>query len=144
MTSQFVWIKYKEHDVLIDRRTGYFNASQLVESAGRSYKEMKNGAVWTVDIYRLQVDVMNAHPEIYFNSIDSGKKNLPAPRVYYLVECGSAYDGEYVHPDLIHVVIEDHIKNKNRMSYDAERVADLEVTRKWILDVIEPLRNEIN
>ena len=83
---------YNGISITINTEDGYVNASQMCSSNGKQWRHYKNSKIWA--------NIINA-----FEKHHSKGGQIQSPS-YYLDKVAPKYQGEYVHPKLVHFVAE--------------------------------------
>ena len=92
MTYNFETKTYNGIEIIINTVDGYVNASQMCSSNNKRWRNYKNGKMWK--------SVINAFEHIY----SQGDQKLTPS--YYIEKVAPKYQGEYIHPKLVHFVAE--------------------------------------
>ena len=83
---------YNGVEIIINTIDGYVNASQMCSSNNKRWRNYKNGKMWK--------SVVNAFERRYS---EGDQKWTPS---YFLEKVTPKYQGEYIHPKLVHFVAE--------------------------------------
>ena len=83
---------YNGVSIIINKDDGYVNASQMCSSNGKAWRNYKNTKSWK--------SIKNAFERRY-----SEGARIHAPS-YFLEKVAPKYQGEYIHPKLVHFVAE--------------------------------------
>ena len=92
-TNTFETKTYNGISIIINTNDGYVNASQMCSSNKRQWRHYKNTKSWN--------QVKEAFEKRYSNV---GGRILPPS--YYMEKVEKEYQGEYIHPKLVHFVAE--------------------------------------
>lgn len=93
MTTYTFEIKtYNGISIIINKDDGYVNASQMCSSNGKAWRNYKNTKSWK--------QVKNAFIRLFS---EGASNHAPS---YYLEKVAPKYQGEYIHPKLVHFVAE--------------------------------------
>ena len=91
MSSKFEVKTYNGVSIIINTEDGYVNASQMCSSNGKQWRHYKNSKIW--------INTKDVFEKRYSNN----KQIVPS---YYLNKVEPKYQGEYIHPKLVHFVAE--------------------------------------
>lgn len=91
-TCTFEIKTYNGISIIINKDDGYVNASQMCSSNGKAWRNYKNTKSWK--------QVKNAFKRLFS---EGASNHAPS---YYLEKVAPKYQGEYIHPKLVHFVAE--------------------------------------
>ena len=83
---------YNGVSIIINKADGYVNASQMCTSNGKAWRNYKNTKSW--------ISIKNAFERRFCKG---ARINAPS---YFLEKVNPKYQGEYIHPKLVHFVAE--------------------------------------
>ena len=88
MNCNFEIKTYNGISIIVNNNDGYINASQMCSSNGKFWRHYKNTKMWK--------SITEAFDKRYLNEKSS----------YYIDKVSPQYQGEYIHPKLVHFVAE--------------------------------------
>ena len=88
MNCNFEVKTYNGISIIVNNNDGYINASQMCSSNNKQWRHFKNTKMWK--------NITEAFDKRYLNEKSS----------YYINKASPQYQGEYIHPKLVHFVAE--------------------------------------